>query len=156
MNVEFINPFLSSVSNVLATMATLEVKNAKVKVKEGDLPLGDISVVMKMNSKQARGTLVISFTQPAILGLVQRMLSEELGSIDATAIDLAGELTNMVTGGAKRLLEEQGYDFDMASPVTVVGTGHKIYHNSKAQTIVIPYSSDVGDFYIEMSFDTTP
>jgi chemotaxis protein CheX len=81
------------------------------------------------------------------------MLGEEVTSIDDTVTDMVGEITNMVTGGAKRLLSEQGYRFDMAIPSVVSGKNHIIHHKSKAPIVVVPFNTQAGNFFIEICFE---
>ena len=68
-------------------------------------------------------------------------------------IDLVGEITNMVTGGAKRMLSEKGFEFDMATPIVVSGKAHTIHHKSKGPVVIISIKGEVGKAYIEFSFD---
>ena len=42
MNAEFINPFLTSLTNVLSTMANLELSPGKPKLKKDDVARGDV------------------------------------------------------------------------------------------------------------------
>ena len=81
------------------------------------------------------------------------MLGEKLTEIDDTVTDLVGEITNMVTGGAKRLLSDIGHDFDMATPTVIAGKNHEIHHHCNGRIIQIPFKSDKGAFYVEVSFE---
>jgi chemotaxis protein CheX len=153
MNVEFINPFLQSILNVLTTMATMDATPGKPAVKGNQVARGDVTGLIGMASDKARGTLAISFTEPVILEITKRMLGEELTCIDDTVTDMVGEITNIVTGGAKKVLSEKGYKFDMAIPSVVSGKGHVISHKSKAPTVILPFSTEAGDFFIEICFE---
>lgn len=153
MNIDFINPFLSSILNVLTTMATMEARPGKPAIKRNEVALGDVTGLIGMAGEQTKGTLAITFTEPVILEITRRMLGEEQKSINDTVTDMVGEITNMVTGGAKRLLSEKGYRFDMAIPTVVAGKNHAITHKSKAPIIIIPFSTDAGDFFIEVCFE---
>lgn len=154
MNVAFINPFLSAMANVLATMATLEAKPGKVSLKKDALPLGDVTGIISMTSPQTRGSLAISFSEPVILDVTERMLGERFESVDSDVINLVGEITNMVTGGAKRLLEEMGYDFDLATPVVITGKDQKITHVAeRVDSVVVPFETDSGSFFVEVCFE---
>ncbi len=55
MNVEFINPFLSSMLNVMSTMAKMELTPEKPKLKKDDVAMGDVSGLIGMVSEQAKG-----------------------------------------------------------------------------------------------------
>jgi chemotaxis protein CheX len=154
MNVEFINPFLSSMLNVMSTMAHMELTPEKPKLKKGEAAHGDVSGLIGMVSNQTKGSLSITFEASLALAVMQNMFGESPTEINEEITDLVGEITNMVTGGAKRLLSEKGFEFDMATPMVVSGKNHSITHKAKGPVVIIPLSSaDGGKAYIEFSFD---
>ena len=153
MKVEFINPFMESTVNVLQTMAQVRATPGKPQRKEGDAANGDVTGVIRMASEQVKGYLAISFTSAAIFDIAKRMLSEELTEINSTVTDLVGEITNIVTGGAKQILADKGYDFDMATPAVMTGKNYQINHTFNGAKIVIPFSITAGKFYVELSFE---
>ena len=73
--------------------------------------------------------------------------------MDDTARDMAGEMTNMVVGGAKNLYAAQGYDFDMSTPSILMGVNHTVHHAFPGKTIVMPFRSDSGEFFVEICFE---
>lgn len=153
MNVEFVNPFLEALLNVLRTMAGMDARPGRPDIKKTNISSGDVTGLIGMTSELARGTLAISFTETVILDITQRMLGEAVDRIDATVTDMVGEITNMVTGGAKKILSEKGYHFDMAIPSVVAGKEHVIRHKSTAPVITVPFRTERGDFFIEVCFD---
>ena len=153
MKVEFINPFLESIVNVLETMANVKATPGKPQRKDEDVAQGDVTGVIGMASEQVKGSLAITFTSAAIFDIARRMLGEEVTEINNTVTDLVGEITNMVTGGAKRVLAEQGYDFDMAIPAVIAGKNHRISHKSNGMKIIVPFSIIAGKFYVEVCFE---
>lgn len=153
MNVEFINPFLSSLVNVLSTMANTTITPGQPRIKKDELARGDVSGLIGMVSPQTKGSLSITFEESLAVELMFRMLGERPKGITADVTDMVGEITNMVTGGAKRILGEKGYDFTMATPVVVSGKGHTISHKSEGAKILMPFDSDFGKVHIEVSFD---
>jgi chemotaxis protein CheX len=106
-----------------------------------------------MAGEQTKGTMAVTFTTPVILSITERMLGDKLDTIDDTVTDMVGELTNMVTGGAKKILSEKGYRFDMALPTVISGKDHVVTHISKGPIIVVPFSTEAGDFFVELSFE---
>ncbi|RCU51580.1 MULTISPECIES: chemotaxis protein CheX [Corallincola] len=153
MNVEFINPFLESLNNVLGTMASLELKAGKPRLKKDEKAQGDVSGLIGMVGPQTKGSLSITFEGTLALEIMQRMLGERPTEINEEVTDMVGEITNMVTGGAKNILGDKGYDFDMATPVVVSGMGHTISHKSDGPKILIPFGSEYGNANIEICFD---
>ena len=140
-------------SNVLVTMASLTPKADNVKIKTNNLPSGDITGFIPMSCPQAVGSLALSFSEKVILHIAENMLGEKFTEIDDEIVDLVGELTNMVTGGAKAMLDEKGFDFDMSTPTVIRGKGQQISHvGISGSVIVIPFNTEVGDFYVEVCF----
>lgn len=153
MNVEFINPFLSSLLNVLETMAMTKLKPGKPSMKKDQIAKGDVSGLIGMAAPQTKGSLSVTFEEKLALYIMERMLGERPDAINEEVADMVGEITNMVTGGAKNILADKGYDFDMATPMVVSGKGHSINHQCEGSTLVVPFTSDNGNAYIEVSFD---
>jgi len=153
MNVEFINPFLSSLMNVLETMAMTKLKPGKPSIKKEQISKGDVSGIIGMAGPQTKGSLSVTFDEVLALTIMERMLGERPESVNEEVTDMVGEITNMVTGGAKVTLGEKGYDFDMATPIVVSGKSHTINHKCEGSTLIIPFTSDSGVAYIEVSFD---
>lgn len=154
MNVNFINPFLESLLNVISTMANMQLTPGKPKIKTDNLAKGDVSGLIGMVGPQTKGSLSITFEQGLILEIMQNMLGENPGEINDEITDLVGEITNMVTGGAKNILGDKGYDFEMATPVVVAGLGHRISHKADGKKIIMPFTSPHGSAYIEICFES--
>ena len=153
MDAKYINPVLEAMTNVLKTMAKVEPKQGKPALKKSNKSHGDVTGIMTMVSDKVKGSLAITFTKPVILDIAKRMLGEDFTEINEMVTDLTGELTNMVTGGAKAIFESQGYDFNMSLPTVISGEGHSVEHKSEGPTIILPFSLDSGEFFIEVCFE---
>ena len=153
MNVEFINPFLTSMLNVMSTMAQMELTPEKPRLKKDEIAMGDVSGLIGMVSEQTKGSLSITFDGPLAIATMKGMVGEGPDEVNEEISDLVGEITNMVTGGAKRMLSEKGFEFDMATPMVVSGSAHTIKHKAEGPIVIIPLNSPHGKAYIEFSFD---
>jgi chemotaxis protein CheX len=153
MNVEYVNPFLSSLVNVLSTMANTTIVPGQPRIKKDEVARGDVSGLIGMIGPQTKGSFSVSFEESLALEIMNRMLGEKPKTINEEVTDMVGEITNMVTGGAKRILGEKGYEFSMATPVVVSGKGHTITHKCDGPKILMPFDSEFGKVHIEVSFD---
>lgn len=153
MNVEFINPFIKSLLNVLETMAQTKLTPGKPAKKAGEVAHGDVSGLIGMVGPQVKGSFSISFDEALALEIMHRMLGERPAKIDSDVTDMVGEITNMVTGGAKLELGSKGFEFDMATPIVVSGKQHTIKHKVDGPKIILPFKSDVGSAHLEICFD---
>ncbi|ARR48278.1 TPA: chemotaxis protein CheX [Photobacterium damselae] len=153
MKAEFVNPFLASLLNVVQTMATMELSPQKPRLKKDEIARGDVSGLIGMIGPQTKGSMSITFDEKLALEIMHRMVGERPVGINEEITDMVGEITNMVTGGAKRILADKGYDFDMATPAVVSGRGHTITHKCEGAVIIMPFESDYGRAFIEICFD---
>ncbi|MGQ8365564.1 chemotaxis protein CheX [Glaciecola sp. 1036] len=153
MNVEFINPFIASMQNVLSTMAMIELAPNKPKRKTSDESEGDVTGLITMRGPQTRGSLAIVFDQDLAFSIMNNMLGESVTSIDEQVKDMVGEITNMICGGAKSTLSEKGYDFEMAIPRIITGHRHTIKHDIESPVILLAFESEQGNAYLEISFN---
>ena len=123
MKAEFINPFIIATKNVLTTMARTHPNVGKPVVKQDDLTWGEVNGLIGMAGDEVTGNMVLSFDERSILAIVSAMLMEEFTTINADVIDAVGEITNMISGGAKKELSLQGFNFNMASPIMMLSAG---------------------------------
>jgi len=152
MKEQFINSIQESIINVLATMADMQPASGKPSVKTNKKIPGDVTGIIELVSKQKTGSLAISFTKPVALEIARRMLRMETNCIDETVRDLVGEIANMMAGGAKAKLQEQGYDFELTFPSVIVEDENHIIHHNNSSTIILPFETDSGEFYVELYF----
>lgn len=152
MNARFIDPIKNALVSVLTMMAQLEPVVGKPKDKTDNLAPGAVTGIINLEGKQTTGSVAISFSKEVALDLTNRMLRMELTEIDDQVKDMVGEMANMVAGGAKREMEEDGFDFKLTLPTVLSGVGHEINHRINGPKVIVPFQVDSGKFYIEICF----
>ena len=152
MDVKLINPFINATLSVLETMAFITVTPGKPYVKNQNLAVGDITGILGLTGI-ANGTIAVTFEEKCILTIVSNMFGDPIETLNDEISDAVGELTNMISGQARRELEKMGKVFKAAIPSVVTGNNHSIRHYSDGPKIAIPFHSDGGDFTIEVCFE---
>lgn len=152
MDVKLINPFISATIEVLETMAFTKVNAGKPYLKKGGAAEGDVSGVIGLTGEK-NGSISISFSDTCIIKIVSNMLGEEYNSVNDDVKDAVGELTNMISGQARKALDEIGHTFNAAIPTVIVGKNHTISHITRGPMIAIPFDTADGPFTIEVCFD---
>ncbi|MFA5902534.1 MAG: chemotaxis protein CheX [Desulfobacula sp.] len=152
MNVKLINPFINATINVLETMAFVTVNAGKPYLKKDNVAVGDVTGVLGLTGI-ANGTISVTFEEKCILTIVSNMFGETMTELNNEIADAVGELTNMISGQARRELEEVGKVFKAAIPSVVTGRNHSITHYTDGPKIAIPFSTESGDFTIEVCFE---
>lgn len=149
MNVKFINPFLEGTISVLKTMAFVEPRAGKPYLKMDSLAKGDISGIIGLTGS-ATGSLAVSFSESAIIKIVSNMLGENIKSMDSDIKDAVGEITNMISGVARKNLEADGFYIQAAIPTVVSGKNHSIAHVMGGPSLIIPFEIDDGSFVVDV------
>ena len=149
MDASLINPFIESTISVLKTMAQTEPVPGKPFVKKDNKTWGVLTGLIGMAGDKLSGNLTISFDEPCILAIISKMLMEEFKEINPDVIDAVGEITNMITGGTKKLLSENGLLFEMATPMVISGQNIELKQLTKNPILVIPFETSAGRFVVE-------
>lgn len=152
VDVMVINALLDSLLKSLSIMANIEPVPGVAEVKNGNLSMGEVTGLMEMSSDDTKGTMALSFTKPFVIDLVKRIFAENIDDINETAIDLTGELTNMIVGGAKNILSEKGLEIGMSTPTILTGVDHVVDHKYNGKTIVLPFTAEKGEIFLEINF----
>ena len=148
MDATYITPFIASVQNVFSTMLNLPVEVGEPDIKTDPAPSFDVSGIIGMSGDVA-GSVVLSFPMNTAARVVATFAGQEMGPKDQDFSDAVGELVNMVCGGAKGMFQNK--KVSISCPNVVIGTGHTVARLKDVPTVVIPCSTDCGQFVIEVT-----
>ncbi len=148
MNTKFINAFLRATVHVLQTMALVEPRRAVPTKRRTILPWA-VSGVVGMDGS-ATGSLALSFSEKCIIRIVSNMLGEVHKGINKEIEDAVGEITNMISGDARRMLQAEGYTIEAAIPTVVSGKNHKVTHVLGGPSIIIPFEVEGMAFVVDV------
>jgi chemotaxis protein CheX len=148
---EFLNPFLNATVNVLQVQARVDPKMGKITVKknENDFPR-EVSGILGIVCESFDGSVVISFPEKTFLKILSSMMGENILKIDDSALMAAGEITSLIFGEAKGVLNGKGYGLKIVKP-SVVHTKVPVFDDkSKGPVVVVPFESSAGHFFVEI------
>lgn len=149
MDPAYLIPFISSVQNVFSTMLQLPVTIGDPSVKNDPATNFDVSGIIGM-SGDVVGNVVLSFPESTAIAVVGLFTGTTMLSTDADFADAIGELVNMVCGGAKGQFAGSK-KVAISCPSVVVGSKHSIARQKETPCVVIPCSTDCGEFVIEIA-----
>ncbi len=152
MNADLINPFLKAAVNVLSTMAFVKPIPGKPFLKTDRQAIGDISGIIGMTGAK-KGIVILSMSKEAAIKVVGSMLGEKYTELNDEVSDAIGELTNMISGDARRELAQKGYVFEAGLPSIVKSPKHVIEAMTKAPSVAIPFDLEGAKFVVETSFE---
>jgi len=152
MDVRFINPFLEGTQNVLKTMAFIEPIPGKPFLRKDQVANGDVSGIIGFTG-DAKGSLALSFSASCIFAILSNMLGETYTEMNDDILDAVGELTNMISGDARKRLEAEGLTIAAAIPTIISGKNHVIKHIITGPSIIIPFSTAHGPFVLDVCLE---
>ena len=151
MDVKYINPFISSITNAMETMLGVTVEMQPIFLKSEKLTHGDVSGIIGFGGKDISGSVVLSFPTDTALKVYEKMMGEPAMRIDSDVQDTIGELANIVAGGAKKDFSEDGLSFHISIPTVVVGKNHSLGYKIDIPAVVIPFKIGKNSFTLEVS-----
>jgi chemotaxis protein CheX len=151
MNVAYVNPFISSTIETFKTMMKIDVVPQKPALKQTNDPMYDISGIIGL-SGSAQGSISLSFPRIVALKTVSAMIGTEIKIVGPDITDAIGEIVNIIAGNAKQNLTQ--YNLTISLPNVIVGKDHSVVAPSGTATIVVPFTSALGNFAMEVTLKT--
>lgn len=147
---KLLQPFKAATMITLREMARTDASVRLEYQKTQYKMFGDISAVLGIMSV-TEGSLVLSFPDQTARAVVKRVLEDVTDQIDEDMVrDCVGELANVIAGQAKGMLAGTRYQFTFSTPTIVAGVGHEIRHKPGMDCLVIAFTSDLGDFALQL------
>ncbi len=152
MDVKFVNPFISAITNVFETMLNTKVKVGKPILKTADLVSAEVSGIIGL-SGDVQGCVVLSFPGDVACKVASAFAGVDLTTDHPDFTDAVGELANMVAGNAKK--DFDGYNTSISLPSVIIGPGHTVSQSKSSPFLVIPCDTDLGVFNVEVAILTS-
>lgn len=153
MKADIINPFMETVTDILLTMAHINCRRQSVYLKNSVAMPGDLVATMPLEGDSLRGAFALIMEASTVCDIGEKLLREPIQFPSDVCLDVVGELANMVSGGARKRLWQQGYNFEMAQPIIALSK------NSQGlplgSTLVIPFQTHAGRFWIEVRLESS-
>lgn len=147
MNTTLVACFVKSVKNVLTTMAGIECQLGTPALKTSPAPTHDVSGLVGF-SGEVTGSVVVTFSEKAAIDVVEAFVGERISTDSEDFADAIGELCNMIAGNAKK---DFGLKATIGIPTVIIGPGHTVARLRDVPCIVVPCTSEVGDFAVEIN-----
>ncbi|MEA3363396.1 MAG: chemotaxis protein CheX [Thermodesulfobacteriota bacterium] len=149
---EFAKKIVETTEEIFNTMIFMEV-SAEAPLEQGKQALGCHVSAMIGLSGGFSAMLGIHCPETVGLAISGAMLGMEIEEIDADVKDALGEIANMVAGGLKERFSAEDIDLELAIPTAISGKSYTIASSTRSNRVIIPFSVDQGQFFIEMKYN---
>lgn len=151
MEVKFINPFILAAQSVFKTMLGIEASLSKPILKTDRKSSGDVTGIMGLVGDR-QGTMTISFREKGAMFVFKTLVGDECSSITPDVVDSIGELTNIISGQARKEFEKAGINLKASIPMVVVGKEVELNFITTIPIIELPLSFAIGNGESELMF----
>lgn len=157
MEVKYINPFIVATQTVFKSMLGIEAHMEKPVLKEARTTSGDVTGIMGLVGDR-KGSICISFHDKGALFVFKTLVGDECDTVGPEVVDAIGELTNIISGQARKEFEQAGINLKAAIPMVVVGKNVEMNFITSIPIISLPFKFSVnnGDretMYLDFSFE---
>ncbi len=157
MESTYLNPFVKAACDVLETMSMVTITPAEPYKSSDKRTFGALSGEISLAGTNVSGGMCIGFEEACIISLVNNMLGESYKEIVPEVSDALGEITNMITSGAKKQLAESGLKIGMAVPHLLHGENLPLWkENTTTEIYVLPFNLEYGKFEIKVWLNKVP
>jgi CheY-specific phosphatase CheX len=155
MKIEYINPFIESVTDLLGTRLGSDVERGDVGVtKCGMANTLDVLALIDI-SGPARGTVAITMPSDTAIGIVEALLGSTCDEVDETVSDGVAEVVNMIAGGAKaKIATSAGVPLNLSLPTVVTGKENVVDHLSESTWVQVPFKTGLGEFDLQVTLES--
>jgi len=154
MRAEFVNPFIESVYELFNTMLGAKVVRTGIGLSDGQKAATEVMALIGF-SGAVRGTVGLALPRATCAAMVSRLLGDQADNSQETIDDTIGELVNIVAGSAKaKLSTKVGRTLDLSLPVVLSGDKYEIHSPSQATWLEVPFSSELGDLVVRLTFQS--
>ncbi|MDR1811431.1 MAG: chemotaxis protein CheX [Candidatus Fibromonas sp.] len=146
MKAEHVNPFLKSTIETFKIMLNAAIKPGKpYLLKEHDNV--DISGLISI-SGDITGMLALAYPLNTALKISSKFQGEEVKELNSSVSDCIGELSNIITGFAKKDLKS--LHLSISLPRILRNQNPAIDMPKDAPVMCIPFDSEMGNFVMEI------
>ncbi|MBA4416631.1 MAG: chemotaxis protein CheX [Syntrophus sp. (in: bacteria)] len=157
MDVKFINPFVMAAQTVFKTMLGIDASMGKPILKDVRATSGDVTGIMGLVGDR-KGTIAISFREKGAIFVFKTLIGDDCTTITPEVVDAIGELTNIISGQARKEFEKANINLKAAIPMVIVGHNVELNFITKIPIISLPFNfvADNGEkevMFLDFSFE---
>ena len=152
MEERYVNPFIVGAKHVFKTMLDIDLVHQDPFARSDRKTTADVTGVMGFTGDR-RGTMSVSMSASSALTIYAKLLNEKLSDVTPEIIDAVGELTNIISGQARKELEREELHLIAHVPMVFVGKNIEISFITTGTLTTIPFSFTLDGKTEEMNLD---
>ncbi len=151
MKVEYINPFIESVTNTFSTMLDCDPEKNEIKIVNEMVDPKNITALIGISGAMT-GTVSLGFPKATAKACVEALMGgmEIEDDDEDTLIDGISELVNIIGGSAKSKFDKDP-PLELSLPNVVTGANYHVRVQSGTMCIDVQFKSKLGNFSLRVT-----
>ncbi|HHY94289.1 MAG TPA: chemotaxis protein CheX [Firmicutes bacterium] len=149
MNVEFLNPFLVAIRDVLESELGEAPQIGSLATEQSSFTSDDVTVLVGVTGT-VEGVVFYGMAEQTACRLAAAMMGTPVPMLDSLAESAIAELGNMIAGRASAGLEEAGFNSRLAPPSVIHGRG-AIISTIEIRRLVVPVTTGKGEIRVHLA-----
>jgi chemotaxis protein CheX len=153
MRLDYINPFVDATHDILEDMFEAPPHKGKLSLRGEPVTSKGIVVVIGLTG-DVEGRVLFDMEPETAVKMACVMNNKSFNSVQPMVLDSIAELVNMIMGKALTILNDKGFNFRLTPPM--VFTGNAVVQSTvHLETLVVPFTTDYGEFIINVAVRPT-
>ncbi len=149
VDVNTINPFLTSAVSVIQTVSGISAKPGKLSIKDTDFRDESVLIMLGVTGELSGNVIFEIKTEKAKMLASKMMMGYEVPELDDMAMSAICELGNMVMGNAATEFSSKSISIDITPPTVARGTVS--ISRQYAVNICVPLVDESGDTLLNIN-----
>ncbi len=143
----------ASVTDVLGTYLGKQPNLKATEVRKENFALGEITSIIGLTGEKVQGAFVVSLDRELLFEIMKVLLGEAPSEVNDEALDMAGELANMICGSFRKRFEQMGTTLKASVPSMITGKDYQIHALCKTPRVAFKFEIDGKHIFIEFCLD---
>ncbi len=139
MDVRYTQSFVVGITHVFKTMCDIDLVHQDAFAKDDRTTTAELTGVIGFTGDK-KGVMSFSTSASGARTIYARLVREEYDRITPEIVDAVGEITNIISGQARKELEKESLHLMAHVPMVFVGKGVQISYITRGSIITIPFS----------------
>lgn len=137
-----LKPFRLSIQEIFQTMVLHDLEEIETYRSSGMFHFGDVTARMTLDG-DCEGGISLTMDEPLARIVISSIMGRDPMELEESEIlDGAGELINMIAGGAKARLSQSDWHFSLSSPTVETGQKQTVFFQQDIPCAVMVFTVD--------------